>query len=229
MRQLHAYFKHPIIFNFKANLTPLRLLIGYADKKFRETVNFACDNGLACLKDDTLTFHSNNADRALKPTKRNDYIRTKTPRLTFEQIIITNYYYKQKASVKGKNYRTSNSRTSSDFDYQKRVAPHAHHSINKDITLSCRATAKLFHRNSPAYGKAKKAQIVNAGFINVYQNRVELLKSEAVALIKTGCYNIRLDKGTGKWFYVLADTFDLGNKRTKSYCEKGTHYNLDIA
>lgn len=84
--------------------------------------------------------------------------------------------------------------------------------------------AKLLNGNSPAYGAKKKKQHQKSGFINIYPNRVELPKDEAIDLIKKGHHNIRYDIKIDRWVYVLADKFDCGNKRTKSYCEKGTLY-----
>lgn len=224
VRTLHAIVKHPIILNYKANITATRKLIGYTDKKFRETINNAIRLRLASYSGDNLIFWSNNADKAFKPTKRNDYTSTKTPQRTFEEIIIKNYYNRQHAKVKGKDFQTFNSRTPGEFHYQKRVAPQTSQYINRDITLSSRAMAKLLNGNSPAFGANKKRQHQRSGFINLYPNRVELSKDEAITLIKKRHHNIRFDIKTGTWVYVLADIFDCGNTRTKSYCKKGTKY-----
>lgn len=225
MRILHAYYKHPIIFNFKANITPLRLLIGYSDKKFRQTINEAIRIRMARMEGNNLIFWSNNADRDFKPTKGNDYTTTKTPHKTFEEILIKNFYYRQKAKLKAKQNQTSYSSTSGDFEYLKQVAPQTRQFINQDITLSSRAMAKLLNGNSPAFGAYKKKQHQETGFINLYPNKVALPKDHALHLIKTGHHNIRFDKEQNLWFYVLADIFELGNKRKRfSYCKKGTLY-----
>jgi len=221
VRQLHSLVKHPIIFNYKANSLPIRSLLNLTDKKFRELTNSAIRYGLASYNGTTLTFLSNNQNKK----RKSDIVSTTTPHKTFEQIIVRNYYYKQKAKVLSKENQTPLSRASQrDFDYSKQVAPQTKHKINYDITLSCRKLAQLLNRNSPSFGLNKRKEFEKDGFINLYSNKVTILKDQAISLIKTGCHNVRRNKETDTWYFILPHTFNLVRQRKQSYCKQGTTY-----
>src|SRR5690606_306531 len=81
LRELHSLMKHPIILNYKTKITAVRTALGMTDYKFRKYIGIAIQERLAYFEGEHLRFWSNNKDRSLKTSKKNDYYETDNPKL----------------------------------------------------------------------------------------------------------------------------------------------------
>lgn len=229
VRQFHSLVKHPIFFNFKANRDSIRLLLGYTDKKFRETLNSAIRLGLASSQGDNLTFLSNNEDRKEIKRYKADYYYTKNPHKFMRLVVISNHYHKQNARIIKKTAKPTNSVTYSGFLHTKSFAPQSIFKVNHDITLSCRKLAEILNLNSPSHGLKIRNELQREGLIDITENKVEIRKDEALTYIKAGSHNVRFDKQSKKWFYILASLVKINYRirksiqleQSKGECKKG--------
>lgn len=217
--KFHSLVRHPLFYDFNLKRETIRLELGYTPLQFQRTLNNALQEGLAWYKGTTLHFWSYNQDRnKLKSVKKDDYVYTKDVDQFYILSVYHNYYHKQTAKIytkEGKQAKASNNISS--FEHQKSFAPQSKFKVNKDITLSARKAAQLLNLNSPASGARIKKKLQEAGFIDIKANRVEINKAEALIHKAAGKHNVRYDKHTGKYWFVLADTFELKFRLRKNF------------
>lgn len=191
-KTLSSQTKHPIILNYKQQLTQIRQLINYSDYKFRKSLNNAIHQGLITVQGNHLKLWSKNQDRAFKPSKKNDYYYTSNVK---EFIKITLFEYHQNKQIRSIKSQTSKSVQNSGFNEP-----------NYNISCSTRAIAKLFQYKSSASGHKLIKYMSQNNHIALKKNRTSITKQQFRDYLKQGNTNIRYDNG---YYLIHASTFTM--------------------
>lgn len=203
-RQLASMEKHPIILNYKSQLTSIRKQLGLSDYKFRKQLNSAIAFGLITKEGKHLRLFSKNQDKKFKPNRKNDYRNTKNPKALVKILLFEYYYKSQYKSYKAKSYQTVLS--GSNKSDCKSIISYTENIANPEISCSVRGIANLFHCSiSTAHGLIKEME--NNGHIKVKKNYDIISYSEFQTYLAMNRPNIRYSNGT--YYYIKASTYTM--------------------
>ena len=216
--KFHSLVRNPYLYDFNAKSDLIRKELGYTELAFQKALETALIEGLAWYEKDNLHFWSYNQDRKyLKTCKKDDYCYTKNIDTFVQLAAVHKIYHKQTARIYKKEGKQANvADNTSAFQHEKSFAPQNKFKVNRDITLSCRKAAQILGLNSPASGYRMKQILQKSGLIDIHKNKVEINKESAMVHIKAGRHNVRHDKDSGKYFFILADIFSLNFRLRKT-------------
>ena len=197
---LRSQVKHPIILNYKQQLTSIRKTINYSDYRFRKDFNNAIRQGLLTIEGNHIRIWSKNKDKAFKTSKKNDYRRTSDTKEFIKITLLEYHYKKQYHAIKAQTYKSVKNSESN---------------ANYSITCSSRSIAKLFGYKSSASGLKIVNYMVAKNHIQLTKNKVQISKQQFREHLNKGSYNIRYDNNT--YYLVLPSTFKMksNTRRTK--------------
>lgn len=216
-RQLASQFKHPILLDYRENITNTRLALGYSDRKFRTLLNNAIRFKLAQVEGRHLRFLSNAKDKSyFKQSKKNDYRRTFKPQRFVYLVLIQSLYYSQLASIKSKQDQPELIIQNSDF--ANRLSGYNKNVKNYSITASCRAVSKRLKLNSTSKAKSILDDLNASGLIVLTKQERSINREEAFDLMRNGFrHAVRMNTNTLEYSEIFASTLKLNYtlKRTK--------------
>lgn len=224
---LSSTVKHPIIFNHRANLTPLRLLIGLSDSTYRKQLNLALELGYCRQEGNHLRLLSRQQEYKLfniRSSKSYQQINIQEFKQFFQLSVLEDNIKFQQKAIKCKALASKNAGVNSDA----KLNPFCKHRINQQITLSVRKTANLLNVSvSNAHNILRNLQ----GYgLTLIKNRVDITKHDFRLLLNNGSYNVRYDKQNQTYYYIGASLVELVNvfNINNSYTSKGNFYNNDL-
>lgn len=206
---LSSQSKHPIILNYKPQLSLLPKYLKISDHKFRKLMKACLSYGLFQIEGNNLRLWSRNQDRAFKVYKRNDYRKTSDP-ILFAKITLFEYHQnKQQYAIKS---QTSLYRNAS-----------GNKSANNHISCSARAISKLFCYKSSASGFDIINYMTAKKHIALTKNTVNISKQQFREGLKNSDYTIRYDNN--RYYKVLASTYEMVSSTKRRQYEP--YYNLN--
>jgi len=190
---LASTVKHPIIFNHRANLTPLRLLIELSDKTYRIQLNLALQLGYCRQEGKHLRLVSHKQERKIsnvKSTASYEQINTKDLKQFIYISALKSNTKKQKQAIRYKQRPIANIVSTT-------VA------VNYNITLSCRSAADLlgFKSYSHANNLLRNLQVYG---LTMKKNIVEISETEYNYFKSIKKHNARYDHLTEKYLFINA-------------------------
>ena len=189
VRQLRSQVKHPIILNYKAQLSLLSKYLTISDYRLRRQLNDAIRLGLAKIEGKHIRLHSNNQDWKFKPTKKNDYRVTSDPQKFRTLVLFRNHHNKQLALIK-KKQRQTNERVNNSALCPNDFA-------NPIITASVRSVAKMFHTKNLSTAIKHIRSLEKEGLIKIVTHREKIESvTRCAKLLSSGDRNIRKIDGT---------------------------------
>ena len=205
VRTLSFKSKHPIILNYKAQLTLVRQSIGYTDSKFRKLMNLALKYKLATIQGKHLKLHSGNQDWQFKPSKYNDYRVTSDVEKLRQLILIEHYHNSQIAQIKIKEKQT---RQSAQKGVEQNFLSEYNNQLpNHNITLSCLGLSKLLHLNSTSKAKRIIDCLAKQKLIVVHKITQTITQDEFKRALQAGNKKIRYNNS--RYYRVMASVIEL--------------------
>lgn len=204
---LSATVKHPIILNHKANLTPLRLLIGLSDSTYRKQLNLALQLGYCVQEGKHLRLISHQQEyKQFHIRSAKAYQQIKTSDLTpFIQMSVIEAYVKHQQ--KGLSYKLSTSHYWGVRSESTTLTPFYKSTINHQQTLSVRKAADLLKVSvSNAHNILLK---LKAKGLTLQKNSVNICKQDFRTLLANGSYNVRYQNGN--YVYIGANLVTVKN------------------
>lgn len=215
--QIASQYKHPIILNYKSQLTNIRIALGLTDRKFRQTLNNAVRFKLAVIEGDNLRLHSKTADkRDFKQSKKNDYRSTSNPETFKNLVLLQSLYYNQVSRIRKKQCQHELIVQTSDVAGQ--LISYNSDTLNYRITASCRAVSKHLKLNSTSKAKEVLDRLNSTGQITIKKNIEPITQQKAFELMKNGCRkNVRFNTKEQQYYVVMASEIKLNYtlKRTE--------------
>lgn len=204
-KQLTSLNKHPIIFNFKSNLTAIRLLLGYTDRKFRKLVNIAMHNRLIYMKGDNLHLHGKQADRRLfGRLKHKQEIKRGDIKSFYQIAVLKNNVRQQRKIIQTKESTMNSGRGISEPD----TFYNLHNRQINEVTLSIRKIAELFNISvSHAYALSKR---LRAFGLTLTLNKVSITK-DAYEFYKSLMFHNARVTANGQYYYLKASIPTFGD------------------
>lgn len=183
VRQLRSQVKHPIILNYKAQLTLIATHLKISDYKLRRNLNDAIRLGLAKVEGKHLRLHSNNQDWKFKPANKNDYRVTSDPTKFRDLVLFRNHHNKQLAEIKKKQRQT--------HERVQNSASNPNDKANPIITASVRSVAKMFHTKNLSTAVKKIKSLEKEGLIKIVESKSSIDAMLCAKLLSRGDRNIR--------------------------------------
>jgi len=200
VKTLSAQHKHPILLNFKARTANYRKLCGISASKFNKLLQAAIRLKLAYYEGNNLRLRSHNADKKAFKHKNSVEVRVADAKPFLYHAIIKHNIKQQVRAIKFKASNVKKGNVSCEaVQYNQ---PYLKHKLNEQVTLSIRSAAKLFDRPlSTTYDILRSMK----GYgLTLTQNRVNITKQVFRDCLQLNRPNIRFDKQTGVYYYVLA-------------------------
>ena len=197
--QLAAQSKYPIILKYKAQLTAIRTMMGYSDKKFRELMAEAKRVSLVYSEGDNLRLHSKTQDRKhFKTYKKNDYYNTSEPRQFADMVLIKHYANRQIALIRKK-------------ERQPHLGLHnsGNQSANYSVTASCKGISDYLGFNSTSKAKRLLDSFEANNLIKTHKKTEEITCKEFKHDLAVGKKNIRYDEASKVWYRILATEIEI--------------------
>lgn len=204
-KQLSSLNKHPIIFNFKANFTGIRILLGYTDRKFRTLVNLAIAHRLIRFDGTNLHIQGKQADRRLfGKLRRKQEIKTADIKSFYQISVLKNNIKQQTKAYKIKSSTMFKGRGNGEPDTLYTL----HNTTTNEVTLSIRKIAELLGLTvHSAYALSK--DLVAFG-LTLKLNKVSIDRTLYNHYIKIGRYWNARKTDAGQFFYLKASIPSFG-------------------
>jgi hypothetical protein len=207
---LSSTVKHPIIFNHRANLTALRLLIGLSDATYRKQLNMALQLGYCTQEGKHLRLISKTQEKyQFNLRKRDKSVEIQTTHLKpfIELSAIEHNLRHQEWVIKEKLSADPKAKAICD-NYT--LSHSVKSTINPQITLSVSSAAKLLHcSRSCAHSKLTKLQAFG---LTLLPNRVIIGMTEFKRILATAqSYNLRYNKDNSQYLYIGANLATVDN------------------
>jgi hypothetical protein len=164
---LSSIVKHPIIFNYRANLTPLRLLIGLSDSSYRKQLNLALQLGYCVQEGKHLRLVSHKQERKIgkiNSCAKYDTIKIKDIK---QFIYISVLKYNANSQKQAISYKES---PIAHIGSSKVV-------VNHNITLSCRKAAEILGFKSYSYANDLLHSLQDYG-LTMIKNVVQISETD---------------------------------------------------
>jgi hypothetical protein len=195
---LRSFHHHPVILDFNRRMAYFRNELNMGDERFRKLLKSAIGFELARYEGNHLHMLSKTGEERLTKSRNRVSIALEELKQFFYHTNIKHYIKQQERAVKYKASTVKNGNGISEAAIND--APYQKLKINFSITLSVRATAKLFDITiSAAHLLLKKID-----GLTIKQNRVKINKETFQHCLNTGSPNIRYDNG--QYIYVKAQT-----------------------
>lgn len=209
-KSLATLTKHPILFDFKANMTAYRIILKIGEKKYINLLKSAISNGFATLEGKHLRLISKTQERKLFNLKNTPYDKIKRTDLKkyFQIQLIKNNIRKQKKAIVCKQRaimnkgRYTGAPGNSKYGFLNLNKP-----VNNNITLSYRSAANILGC-SVSYAYKQLKDLGQVGLV-ITKQRHHIDKDVFRFCLNRGYHNIRYDKKTAKYYFVASNVVEV--------------------
>lgn len=216
-KELASLNKHPILLNFKANFTAIRILLGYTDRKFRQLLNLSLSQRLIWMNGDNLHIQGKQADRSLFGRLRNKQEIKQSDIKSFYQIAVLKHNFKkQKHLINSKSSAMTKGRGTGELETEYNL----HNRQINEATLAIRNIGRLFKLSvSASYALTKR---LKAFGLTLSLNKVSISKDAYEFYKSLMFHNARVSQ-TGEFYYLKAsiptfsDFYKVDNKKGNRY------------
>lgn len=209
LKELSALFQHPILLNYQANITAIRILLGYSDSTFRKLIKVGLRSGFCRLEGNHLRSLSNTQDKKFKRTSKNDYNYVADLKTHHQKVLLSHHNKKQHVRIKQKDHQLSVKGSEFYRDDLKNTMDTYSNRKNYSVTLSVRAVSKLFKLNSTSKASRLIEEFIRKDLIKLTKQKIQITRQEFDTFLKKGIKNIRYDKQSKSHYMVLASEFEL--------------------
>lgn len=222
-KSLAVLTKHPILFDFKANMTAYRLILRLGEIKYIKLLKAAVSYGFATIEGKHLRLISKSQEKRIFNLKNSAYDTIKREHLKqyFQIQIIKNNLRRQKKAIACKQRTIMNKGRYAGVPANKYDFLNLNKPVNNTITLSYRSAANILGCSvSHAFKQLKELE--QFGLVITRQRQI-IDKDVFKFCLNRGYHNIRYEKETAKYYFVLSnivevkDFFNTINKREPVY------------